>query len=806
MARRAASRASSSWPPRAEVGHHGRVRSAARRPRAAVIRQRSRRSALQMLSADQRAGRGVLRLREAICASSRHAVDQRVAPRRTRPPWPARAAPGCRAPAARRASAAARPRRGHATAAHISRGRPRSPSATARSVPATTVARSLPSARGELDGLLGEPGAPRRSGGDHSDTKARSGRRPAAGLVPEPARHREALVDQRPRSSKRRAVVELVGQAEQHPAAQRAVLGRQPVEASAARATPSCDLAVARRLPQRPWVVSIAAAGPPPGVVDLLGHRDGLLDGPGQVRPVRRPAGRRRSAASGRRTAARSVASGSWSMAPSAARAGPRPPRGRRAGGPPRPRRPPPARPARRTTARPPASAGRLLALRPRPRLEDLGDPGVQPAARDGAMAATSVSRTSAWANRNRSTPSSRTSPATCGRVEHVEHVVLVDVGHGGQRRQVELAAEHGRRPQRRDGVVGQPRQAAGEHVLHAGRRVGLRHQARPRSLRSRASRAYSTRKKGLPSVRSAGPRPARSLGRRGHRSRRPRRPRRRRSPARSRRTACRRASASATSASGPVGSGCGARSRPPAAGRRCAVSASSRSTRRRGDVGPVQVVEDHQQGARPRRRPRTRPIRSRERNSLARRPARRRPPRAASPSRSSTCCHGQSGGAPSSCEQRPTSTDARRPRPPPPARRTAGTCRCPGHRSARRTSARPSRAAPARPGAPPRSGRGRPSARRPPVGRSPARPRRAGRRRSDVGASRGGAPSPGRVLRRTAVCRSRSSAPGSRPSSSASTVAHLRRAPRARRPGARTGPAPAPAAPTAARAAGSAR
>ena len=192
--------------------------------------------------------------------------------------------------------------------------------------------------------------------------------------------------------------------------------------------------------------------------------------------------------------------------------------------------------------------------------------------------------------------PSSRTSPAAWAGSRTVEQVVWSDVGHRGQRREVELAADHRGGPQRREGVAGQPLQPAGEHLLHRGRAGRASATSRARSPPSRASRAYSTRKNGLPSVRCRSAVACSSVGRLRATARRPPRPRRRRSPASSRRTACRRASASATSARAPVGSGCGAPGGQHQQGLVGGGLGEQPQHPQRGDVRPVQVVEDHQQ------------------------------------------------------------------------------------------------------------------------------------------------------------------------------------------------------------------
>ena len=198
------------------------------------------------------------------------------------------------------------------------------------------------------------------------------------------------------------------------------------------------------------------------------------------------------------------------------------------------------------------------------------------------------------------------------------------------------------------------------------------------------------------------------------------------------------------------------------------------------GLVGPVQVLEHDQQRvgrALPRARGgRSRPSgRTRPAAGVARR-RRRSSGSSGSPSASSTERHGHSGGAPSSCEQRPTATVKPRRRARRPGPRPAGTCRCrapppPGPRRSRRRqprrAARPARRA---------RGRGRPGRA---VGRR-VRRRRGGagwpqRRAAIAGAAR--VRSISGDWRSTADSRARSRGPGSMPSSSASVVRTVRSA-----------------------------
>ncbi len=296
------------------------------------------------------------------------------------------------------------------------------------------------------------------------------------------------------------------------------------------------------------------------------------------------------------------------------------------------------------------------------------------------------------------------------------------------------------------------------------------------RSARSPASRANSTRKNGLPSVRSrscsasasetgfsltrASSSTTAGVG----------------SPDSSSRTACFRAIVSATSASTPVGSGC---ARQVARTIRCspavasAVSASSRSTRRvEGSAQCRSSSTTRVVCSRDASRI-TRVMRSQARNCAPSSSSASSPPSSA-PIAPSTARHGHRGGAPSSWEQRPTRTRtprsrarsaisaARRVLPMPgspvstaydglPATAPASACS-----SAPRSCSRPASAQGAT-----ASGSGRAG---------------AGAATGAAGGAAGTAPGSGatqssaRSCRSTAVWRSRSSAEGSRPSSSSST------------------------------------
>ena len=211
--------------------------------------------------------------------------------------------------------------------------------------------------------------------------------------------------------------------------------------------------------------------------------------------------------------------------------------------------------------------------------------------------------------------------------------------------------------------VAGQLLQAPGEHLLHAGRRVLLGDQpAEVAVLAGQPGVLHEVERVAVGALPQrgrlglGGPVVRHRFEHLGHAAAG--------SPVSSRRTACRRASASATSASAPVGSGWERQVASTSSGSSVAVSASSRSTRKRGHVGPVQVVEDDQA------RPFAGRVADGPHQELAGaelgaalggfvRLAAGMP----APSLSSTCCHGHSGGAPSSCEHRPTSTSTPRAR-----------------------------------------------------------------------------------------------------------------------------------------------
>ncbi len=180
------------------------------------------------------------------------------------------------------------------------------------------------------------------------------------------------------------------------------------------------------------------------------------------------------------------------------------------------------------------------------------------------------------------------------------------------------------------------------------------------RSPPSWASRAYSTRKNGLPSVREASSPACSSLGITSATASTTVAASAALSPVSSSRAACRRASDSATSARAPVGSGC-VRQVPRTSSRPdSTVSDRSRSTRRVGTSAQCRssrtttIVSSCAAAAET-----DATTASQVRNSA---PSSSPPPTSRSaPRPRSTCCHGQSGGAPSSCEQRPTSSRAPR-------------------------------------------------------------------------------------------------------------------------------------------------
>ncbi len=152
-------------------------------------------------------------------------------------------------------------------------------------------------------------------------------------------------------------------------------------------------------------------------------------------------------------------------------------------------------------------------------------------------------------------------------------------------------------------------------------------------------------------------------------------------------------------------------------------------------------------------------------------------PPGMPAPSRSRTCCHGHSGGAPSSWEQRPTSTSTPR------ARATAASSALsrdlpmPGSPVSTAYVAAPVTAVSRAPSSASRS-RSRPTIGQAATGSTARAASGAGSGglggRGACGPASGATQSSAGSWRSTADWRSRSSAPGSRPSSSASTVRTL--------------------------------
>ena len=146
----------------------------------------------------------------------------------------------------RRASA-----RATSIAAHISSIRPSSHSTTARNVAETTYASSSPELAGQGRRLLGiaQPVLARaRTPQCGERDLVRVQQQPA---IVQPAGHRQALGDQRRALLERRAVVELVGQAQHHPTAERIVRGGQALQAPAQRVDDAgVHLTERRRLPE----------------------------------------------------------------------------------------------------------------------------------------------------------------------------------------------------------------------------------------------------------------------------------------------------------------------------------------------------------------------------------------------------------------------------------------------------------------------------------------------------------------------------------------------------------------------------
>ena len=146
--------------------------------------------------------------------------------------------------------------------------------------------------------------------------------------------------------------------------------------------------------------------------------------------------------------------------------------------------------------------------------------------------------------------------PGLLRRFQRVEHRVLVEARARGQRRRDRTAGRSPRpaaAPPRRSGS------RASRRVSTSCTAVGgfASASSRPRSPRSAASRAYSTRKKGLPSVRCSSASASAPVGLDTTSRSTTSAAWSALSPVSSIRTACARASISATSASAPVGGGC---------------------------------------------------------------------------------------------------------------------------------------------------------------------------------------------------------------------------------------------------------
>ena len=347
-----------------QVGDDGRGDRQRPAPRARSSARRSPRSCPARCSA--RSSRRRWRPRTAQERSGRPAAGcWRSGPRTPRTGRPSRAtgAPGCRAPSGRRAcrsrSASAR---ATSTAAHMSCGRPSSPRTTARSVPDTTTARSLPVPRRERDGLVDE-GEPLRSACPATTATRTPIWQASSSSSSSPSRRAIASASstRARRSSKRRAVVELVGQAEQHPAAQRAVLGAAAGRGwSAAPAPrPRAPRRAGPTATARPGVVEIAARGDERRVADLLRHPHRQLDRRGQLRPHRRPPVGVDQLAAARRSGRAPWRRGRRPSRRAPPAAGRRPPRGRELAGTSAAAPPRPARHGRRTSGRRRASAAR---------------------------------------------------------------------------------------------------------------------------------------------------------------------------------------------------------------------------------------------------------------------------------------------------------------------------------------------------------------------------------------------------------------------------------------------------------------
>ena len=114
------------------------------------------------------------------------------------------------------------------------------------------------------------------------------------------------------------------------------------------------------------------------------------------------------------------------------------------------------------------------LALVPRPAGQHLGDACVHPCATTAGEGG--VRRVAHQGVREPEAvhPELAHQSGLQGGVETIEHLVLVGPQRGRQRGHVEVAPHHARDPQRRRGLLGQAPEASGEHVLDGGGRVLL--------------------------------------------------------------------------------------------------------------------------------------------------------------------------------------------------------------------------------------------------------------------------------------------------------------------------------------------
>ena len=316
------------------------------------------------------------------------------------------------------------------------------------------------------------------------------------------------------------------------------------------------------------------------------------------------------------------------------------------------------------------------------------------------------MSRTSACAKRNRSTPSSRTSPATCAGSTTSSRSSSSIAARRGQRRGVELAADHRGGAQHPDRLVGQPGQAPGD----APRRPPSAGRPRPAARRGRSGRPPAARtRRGRTGCRRSGRAARRACSGEtsssahagedlGHgRARQPgqlephgvppgRAPRRRRPARRSARGAAARSSSTSSRSSAD------------------GLDQQPQHPQRRG-VRPVQVVEHHHGGLRRAAADADRPGDPLPRPELAGLP---RPPSASGSASGRGLAAVEPGQHRVPRPQRRGAVVLRaaadqdavpaRPGQRRELRRPAGSCRCPAPRSARRTTGAPPRPPPGRP------------------------------------------------------------------------------------------------------------